>query len=157
MPEFPKENVHGYPRPPRLEPVGNRVVIRLGGKAVADTICPLRMFETRHAPTYYLPPPDVRAELHSVAGGSRCEWKRQAQHFGVFSGGMAAARAVWSYLRPNPPFAELAARLVFYPGLMEACFVGGERVSSHFSDFYGGWVTANLAGRPKGAPGTRLW
>ena len=47
--------------------------------------------------------------------------------------------------------------MAFYAGLMEACHVAGERVVPQPGDFYGGWVTANLDGIPKGARGTEHW
>ncbi len=47
--------------------------------------------------------------------------------------------------------------IAFYPGLMDACFVGDEQVTPQPGDFYGGWVTTNLAGTVKGGPGTRWW
>ncbi|MGP3698184.1 hypothetical protein [Rhodobacter sp. NSM] len=41
--------------------------------------------------------------------------------------------------------------------LMDACFVGTARVMPQPGDFYGGWVTPNLDGIPKGGPGTNHW
>ena len=40
---------------------------------------------------------------------------------------------------------------------MDACFVGDEEVRPQPGDFYGGWVTDNLDGIVKGAPGTVHW
>ena len=45
----------------------------------------------------------------------------------------------------------------FYPGRMDACWLGEERVRAQAGDFYGGWITADLAGPFKGPPGTRGW
>ena len=49
------ERVSDYPRPPRLEPAGRRVRVVLGGETIADTGEALRVLETFHPPTYYLP------------------------------------------------------------------------------------------------------
>jgi hypothetical protein len=38
MTDLPRENVQSYPRPPTLESVPQRIVIRLGGVLVADTM-----------------------------------------------------------------------------------------------------------------------
>ncbi len=59
MTDLPRENVQSYPRPPALEPVPQRIMIRLGGILVAETTRALRVLETHHAPTYYLPPEDI--------------------------------------------------------------------------------------------------
>ncbi|GGL76991.1 DUF427 domain-containing protein [Wenxinia marina] len=157
MTDLPPENVQDYPRPPRLEPVPHRLVVRLGGETVAETDRAPRVLETHHPPTYYVPRADVRARLDPAAGGSVCEWKGVARYFDVTSGGVTARRAAWSYESPSARFADLAGHLAFYPGLMEACFVGDMPVLPQDGDFYGGWVTANLTGRPKGAQGTEHW
>ena len=53
------ENVQDYPRPPALEPVRQRLRVALGGQVIAETTRGLRVLETHHAPTYYLPLADV--------------------------------------------------------------------------------------------------
>jgi uncharacterized protein (DUF427 family) len=63
MTDLPRENVQSYPRPPALEPVPQRIIIRLGGALFADTTRALRVLETHHAPTYYLPLQDIHATL----------------------------------------------------------------------------------------------
>ena len=157
MTDLPTETAQDYPRPPRLEPVPHRLLVRLGGDTVAETTHGLRVLETHHAPTYYLPPEDVVAKLRPVAGGSFCEWKGRARYMDVIVGDTVARSAAWCYDRPTAGFADLAGYLAFYAAKMEACFVGDERVIPQPGDFYGGWVTANLRGRIKGAPGTEGW
>ncbi|MEE4346875.1 MAG: DUF427 domain-containing protein [Paracoccaceae bacterium] len=157
MTELPRENVQSYPRPPALEPAPQRIEIRLGGEIVARTDHALRVLETHHAPTYYLPSDDVLATLHPAKGSSFCEWKGAARYFDVTAGGVTVPRAAWSYDSPTPRFAALAGYLAFYAGLMEECRVGTISVIPQPGDFYGGWVTPNLEGQIKGAPGTRHW
>jgi 2-polyprenyl-6-hydroxyphenyl methylase/3-demethylubiquinone-9 3-methyltransferase len=79
MTDLPRENAQSYPRPPRLEPVPQRIRIILGGAVVADTGSALRVLETHHAPAHYLPAADVPAALRPVAGTSFCEWKGVAR------------------------------------------------------------------------------
>lgn len=155
--ELVRENVQAYPRPPALEAVPQRVVIRLGGVVVADTMGALRVLETHHAPTYYLPMADVSGVLTPVQGSSFCEWKGAARYFDLSGGAVTARRAGWAYDRPTARFAALVGHVAFYAGLMEACFVGDERVIPQPGDFYGGWVTSNLDGIAKGAQGTEHW
>lgn len=155
--ELPRENVQDYPRPPRLEPAGVSVSCRLGGEVVAESRDALRVLETHHAPTYYIPPEDVRAKLVEVPGSSWCEWKGRARYFDVVAGGRRVERAAWAYPTPTERFAALRDHLAFYPGLMDACFVGGVQVTPQPGDFYGGWVTPNLDGIVKGDAATRHW
>jgi uncharacterized protein (DUF427 family) len=73
MTDLLRENVQSYPRPPALEPVPQQITIRLGGTLVAQTTGALRVLETHHAPSYYLPPDDIHATLRPVQGSSFCE------------------------------------------------------------------------------------
>lgn len=157
MTDLPRENVQSYPRPPRLEPVRHRIRVVLGGAVVAETVRSLRVLETHHAPTYYLPVGEVQATLCPVSGTSFCEWKGVARYFDVIAGGKTASRAAWAYDRPTARFAALAGHVAFYAGLMDEAWVGHSRVTPQPGDFYGGWVTPNLDGQIKGAPGTRHW
>ncbi|MFN3147963.1 MAG: DUF427 domain-containing protein [Paracoccaceae bacterium] len=85
--ELPRENVQDYPRPPRLEPVPQRLMVVLGGAVIADTARGLRVLETHHAPTNYIPPEDVAAgALRPAGGGSFCEWKGRAAYSDVTAG-----------------------------------------------------------------------
>lgn len=157
MTELPREDVQSYPRPPALEPVPQRIIVRLGGAPVAETTRALRVLETHHAPTYYLPIEDIHAVLRPAKGSSFCEWKGIARYFDVLAGSETAPRAAWSYDHPTARFAPLAGHVAFYAGLMDEAWVGNLRVVSQPGDFYGGWVTPNLDGQIKGAPGTQHW
>ena len=157
MNDLVRENVQSYPRPPALEPVPQRITIRLVGVLVADTTRALRVLETHHAPTYYLPPADIAATLRPTPGNSYCEWKGVARYFDVIAGDKIAPRGAWAYDRPTARFATLAGHVAFYAGLMDEAWVGDLRVIPQPGDFYGGWITPNLEGRIKGAPGTQHW
>ncbi|MFO8127145.1 DUF427 domain-containing protein [Yoonia sp.] len=157
MTDLPRENVQSYPRPPALEPVPQRITIRLGDTLVAETTRALRVLETHHAPTYYLPPGDILATLRPTEGNSYCEWKGIARYFDVLTGATTAPRASWVYDNPTAPFAALAGHMAFYAALMDEAWVGNLRVIPQPGNFYGGWVTPNLDGQIKGAPGTQHW
>jgi len=157
MTDLPRENVQSYPRPPALEPVAQWVTLRLGGALVAQTSRALRVLETHHAPSYYLPPEDIRATLRPAEGSSLCEWKGMARYFDVLAGDKIAPRAAWAYDHPTAGFAGLAGYVAFYAGQMDEAWVGETRVLPQPGSFYGGWVTPNLEGRIKGGPGTQHW
>jgi uncharacterized protein (DUF427 family) len=153
-----RENVQHYPRPPALEPVAERLSVVLGGVEIAATTRGYRVLETHHAPTYYIPPEDVaEGALRPAEGRSVCEWKGAARYFDVAGGGRSARRAAWAYPAPTPGFASIAGYVAFYPGPMDACFVGDVKAVAQPGGFYGGWVTPNLDGIVKGGPGTEGW
>jgi uncharacterized protein (DUF427 family) len=152
------ERVWDYPRPPALVPCERRVRIELGGVTVADSTRALRVLETSHPPTIYVPPADVAAGcVQAAAGRSFCEWKGIAAYFDVLAGGRCERAAAWAYADPAAPYAALRDHLAFYPGRMDACWLDDERVRSQPGDFYGGWITADLVGPFKGGAGTRGW
>ena len=95
--------------------------------------------------------------LLPAAGSSFCEWKGHAAYLDVVGGGVTAPRAAWFYPEPVAAFAALRDHVAVYPGRMEACVVGDERVRAQEGDFYGGWITDEVVGPFKGAPGTRGW
>jgi len=159
MTELAEENVQNYPRPPRLERVPHRLRVAFGGQTIADTTQAWRVLETHHAPTYYIPDADWAAGVLRPAQGRAtfCEWKGRAVYCDVAVGDRVARGAAWRYPEPSPEFAPIAACYAVYAGQMEACWVGAVRVIPQPGDFYGGWVTPNLTGRIKGAPGTESW
>lgn len=153
-----EESVWDYPRPPRLEPVAERLRVILGGAVIAETQAGFRVLETSHPPTYYLPPEDVApGTLADPRRGGICEWKGQAVLFDVLGGGRRATAAAWSYPDPTPDFRRIAGYVAFYAAPMDACFVGAARVTPQPGTFYGGWITPGIVGPFKGGPGTMGW
>ncbi len=153
-----QESVWDYPRPPRAEPSAKHVQVIFNGVAIADTRRAIRVLETSHPPVYYLPPDDVRMEyFRPIDGATFCEYKGVASYYTIAAGGRVAEGAAWTYPQPTPAFAAIAHYIAVYPGRMEACFVDGERVAAQLGDFYGGWITSDIVGPFKGAPGTRGW
>ena len=153
-----QESVWDYPRPPRVEPTSELVEVVLGGVLVARTNDALRVLETSHPPTYYLPWRDfVDGSLLPAAGTSFCEWKGSAAYLDVVGGGVVAERAAWHYPSPTRSFAVLARHVAVYPGRVDHCLVDGEVVQPQPGGFYGGWITSKVAGPFKGVPGSTSW
>ena len=153
------ENVWDFPRPPALVPCERRIRVELGGVTIADSGHGLRVLETSHPPTIYVPPGDVAAELLRPAGGngSLCEWKGRAVYHDIVLDGRTVTRAAWSYPEPAPAFSALAGHVAFYPGRVDAAWLDAERVRAQPGDFYGGWITADLRGPFKGGAGSAGW
>ena len=152
------ESVWDYPRPPRLEPTDRRLKVVLGGEVIAETTHAYRVLETSHPPNYYFPPNDVRAgALEPTKGASFCEFKGRAHYFTVRGGGREAHEAAWGYAAPSPVFEPITGYVAFYASRMDECFVDDELVTPQPGDFYGGWITSDVAGPFKGGPGTRGW
>ncbi len=158
MEERSVESVWDYPRPPRVEPSSERVVVRLGGTVLVDTSDSLRVLETSHPPVYYLPRAAFAdGSLLAAEGTSFCEFKGVAHYLSVVAPDATADRAAWYYPVPSPGYEELSDRVALYPGRMEWVEVDGERVLPQAGGFYGGWITSRVSGPFKGEPGTLGW
>ena len=86
-----------------------------------------------------------------------CEWKGVATYWNVNIRGRRQEAVGWCYQEPDEGFGQLKGYFAFYAGLMDACYVGSERVVPQTSDYYGGWVTANIVGPFKGPAGSERW
>lgn len=156
-PEPGQESAWDYPRPPRIEADRREIVVAFGDVPIARTRRALRVLETASPPTFYLPPADVDvALLARESGRSYCEWKGEACYWSVVASDRVQPRAAWSYPAPKPAFGRLQDHFGFYPGVL-ACFVDGERVQPQPGRFYAGWITSEVMGPFKGAPGTEDW
>ena len=154
VPRQGQESVWDYPRPPTVSADSREIVIRWGSMQVARTQRSMRVLETAHPPSFYLPWEDVdRRLLQPGSGSSICEWKGRARYWSLVNGNDRLVNIAWSYPAPLPGAEWLASRVAFYPASLD-CRVDGASVVAQPGGFYGGWITPELVGPFKGAPGT---
>ena len=148
-------SVWDFPRPPAVEPCQRVVSVELGGRVVAISDRALQVLETSHPPVVYVPLADVADGVLEPSGQRTtwCEFKGHAHYYDA--GGRRAV--AWGYDDPSPGYEALAGHVAFYPGRVDACWLGDERVQAQDGDFYGGWITADVTGPFKGGPGTLGW
>jgi uncharacterized protein (DUF427 family) len=156
------ESVWDFPRPPRLERVEWRIRVVHAGSAVVDAPWALRVLETSQAPAYYVAEEYVDLRHLQISDHRTfCEWKGIAQYCDLILCGSPDARRVreagWKYPSPTGDFAALSDMWAFYAQKVDECYVDEEQVIPNEGSFYGGWVTANVTGPYKGAPGTTHW
>ena len=134
------------------------MVVDLGGEVVCDTHRAIRVLETSHPPTYYLPRAAFAAGvLREAPGTSWCEWKGQARYFDLVTEARVAPKAAWTYPRPTAGFEPIAGAIAVMAGQVDRCTVDGETVIPQPGGFYGGWVTSWVVGPFKGGPGSTGW
>ena len=152
------ERVWDYPRPPAVAPA-RPVRLLLAGHVLAESERALRVLETSHPPTIYIPRQDIDLSLlaDSGAGGSWCEFKGAARYLDAVAGERRVEQAGWFYPDPTAGYEALRDHVSFYPGRVDEAWLGDERVQAQAGDFYGGWITADLVGPFKGPPGTLGW
>ena len=150
-------SVWDFPRPPQLAPDTREVVVRWGEIEVARTRRAVRVLETSHPPSFYLLWTDVaRHLLRPAQGHSFCEWKGPAQYWSLIRGERRLPGVARSYPQPLAGAEALAECVAFYPAALD-CTVDGAKVTAQPGGFYGGWITPELVGPFKGAPGSEGW
>jgi uncharacterized protein (DUF427 family) len=153
-----QESAWDYPRPPRLEPVTERIRVVLDGSLLADTLRAFRVLETSHAPSYYLPREDVRMDLlRPSPTASHCEWKGAASYWSYAGGSREIPDLAWSYEHPDAGFEAIRGHLAFYAAKVDEAWVGDEQATPQPGGFYGGWMTSRIVGPVKGGPGSWGW
>lgn len=152
-----QESVWDFPRPPQIADDAREVVVRWGNTEIARTRRALRVLETSHPPSFYLPWDDVARDFFEPAGGgSFCEWKGPACYWTLVNGNQRLPRVAWSYPQPLAGAEALADCVAFYPSALD-CRVDGAHVQPQPGGFYGGWITPELVGPFKGMPGSQGW
>src|SRR6478672_10291478 len=93
------ERVWNYPRPPAVVPCERRVRVEVGGLVLGDSTHALRVLETSHPPTIYLPPGDVGSDLlaASEARSTWCEFKGNARYLDAVVAGRRVHAVAWTY------------------------------------------------------------
>jgi uncharacterized protein (DUF427 family) len=138
--------------------VNKHIRIIFNNQLIVDTHRSKRLLETSHPPNYYIPPEDIRTEyLTKTARSSFCEWKGRANYYTLQVGDRTAENVAWYYPEMSPTYKELEGYVSFYPGPMDACYVGDEKVEPQAGNFYAGWITQDIVGPFKGGPGTLGW
>ena len=115
----------------RIE-VGGRRRRRLGGGAVRA--------RDSHPPTLYVPPADVRADLlvASDARGTTCEFKGRADYLDSWSTGTGADRSPGPIRTRGRATRRSRGTSSFYPGRVDAAWLGDERVTAQEGGVYKG-------------------
>ena len=156
-----QESVWDYPRPPRVEPVPERIRVIVDGRPLANSVRAVRVLETAGAPVYYLPAGDVdMARLQPAARQTWCEWKGTADYVDYVDPdgvGRAVRWIGWRYRDPLPGFEAIRDHMAFYAGKVDEAWVGDERATPQPGLYYGGWVTKMVRGPIKGVPGSEGW
>ncbi|MEB3232194.1 MAG: DUF427 domain-containing protein [Leptolyngbyaceae bacterium] len=157
-PQPGQESVWDYPRPAQWENTNKHLKVVFNGVVIAETRQGRRILETSHPPTYYFPESDVNLDyVIQTPDTSLCEWKGRAYYYDVVVNDKKATHAAWRFFEPTPGFVEMTSYYCFVGRQMDACYVDGELATPQAGNYYGGWITKDLAGPFKGGPGTMGW
>lgn len=108
--------IPGPDHPMSIEPSDDHVVVRLGGKVIADTRRSLVLQEADYAAVRYIPRADVdMAALARSDKQTYCPYKGDASYFSIAEGGERSADAVWTYETPHDAAMQIKDHVAFYP------------------------------------------
>jgi len=108
--------IPGPDHPISIELNRSRVVVKLGGKIIADTGDALTLREASYPPVHYIPRQDVNmAALSRSEHTTYCPYKGDASYYSIAAGGDRSRNAVWTYESPFEAMAQIKDYVAFYP------------------------------------------
>jgi uncharacterized protein (DUF427 family) len=108
--------IAGPNHPIAIEANPSRVVVKVGGKIIADTHDALTLREASYPPVQYIPRRDVdMAALARSEHTTYCPYKGDASYYSIPAGGDRSRNAVWTYETPFEAMAQIKDYVAFYP------------------------------------------
>ncbi len=107
--------IPGPDHPITIEANPSRVVVKVGGKIIADTCGALTLREASYPPVQYIPRRDVdMAALSRSEHTTYCPYKGDASYYSIPAGVDRAINAVWTYETPFEAMAQIKDYVAFY-------------------------------------------
>ncbi|WIY02814.1 DUF427 domain-containing protein [Amycolatopsis mongoliensis] len=120
MPEK-KVLVPGPDHPITVEPTRARVVVKAGGRVVADSRSALTLQESNYPAAQYIPRADVDFQvLERTDHETYCPYKGDASYYSLNVGDVQAENAIWTYEKPYDAVAPIKDHVAFYPNVVDS-------------------------------------
>jgi uncharacterized protein (DUF427 family) len=108
--------IPGPDHPITITPNREHVVVRAGGKVIANSREALSLQEAHYPAVLYIPRKDVDMTLlERTTHSTYCPYKGDCSYYSIPAGGERAVNAVWTYESPYDPVAEIKDHVAFYP------------------------------------------
>jgi uncharacterized protein (DUF427 family) len=108
-----------------IRQTSRHLVVRDGGRVIADTKQPVVLYESGFAPRWYVPRTDIdQTALAPVEAQTFCPYKGLASYYDI--GGNA--RAAWSYRDAWPEVRRVSDLVSFEPDKIEVCLDGERQI-----------------------------
>ena len=106
--------------PITVTPTTERVVVRSGDQAIADSTNALTLQESTYPAVQYVPLADVDQQLlRSTDTATYCPFKGDASYYSVVLAGQEITDAIWTYPEPYEAVAPIAGHVAFYPNKVD--------------------------------------
>jgi uncharacterized protein (DUF427 family) len=113
--------IPGPDHPISVDATPGRVVVKAGGKVIADTREALTLREADYPPVQYIPRKDADMPALTRSGHTTyCPYKGDCSYYSL----PGAENAVWTYEHPYPAVAQIEGHLAFYPNRVDSIEVG---------------------------------
>ncbi|HTV83871.1 MAG TPA: DUF427 domain-containing protein [Dyella sp.] len=115
------KKIPGPDHPITVERTGRRVVVKSGGRTLADTRDALTLKEANYPPVQYIPRKDVdMSQLARTDHATYCPYKGDCGYYSIAEAGERGVNAVWTYEHPYDAVASIKEHLAFYPDRVDA-------------------------------------
>ncbi|GIE90687.1 DUF427 domain-containing protein [Actinoplanes regularis] len=115
----------GPDHPITITATGQRVLVTVAGRVVADTQNALSLREATYPAVQYVPLADVDRSLLERSGTrSYCPYKGDAGYYSITVDGKRTVDAVWEYQEPYDAVAQIKDHVAFYPDRVESITIG---------------------------------
>jgi uncharacterized protein (DUF427 family) len=120
MPEK-KVLVPGPDHPITVEPTKARVVVKAGGRVVADSRNAFTLQEASYPAVQYIPRADVDfGVLERTDHETYCPYKGESSYYSLNAGDVKGENAVWTYEKPYDAVAAIKDHVAFYPNVVDS-------------------------------------
>jgi len=107
--------------PITVRPNPARVIVKAGGRVIADTHSALTLREATYPAVQYIPRNDVdMAQLQRTEHTTYCPYKGDCAYYDIPAGGNRGENAVWTYELPYEAVAPIREHLAFYPDRVDS-------------------------------------
>jgi uncharacterized protein (DUF427 family) len=112
----------GPDHPIEISAAPHRVIVRAGGRVIADSSAALSLVEAGHDLVLYIPRDDVdMTSLQRVTQTSICPYKGDCSYYGLANAPADAPPLAWSYESPGTKAtAPIAGHIAFYKTRVES-------------------------------------
>lgn len=107
--------IPGPDHPITIKPAPGRVIVKLGGRVIADSRNALILQEASYPGVKYVPRRDVDMSLlERTDHHTYCPYKGDCSYYSIPIGGERSLNAVWTYENPYAAVAAIKEYLAFY-------------------------------------------
>jgi uncharacterized protein (DUF427 family) len=113
--------IPGTDHPITVTPFHSRIVVKAGGRVIADSTYALALREASYPEVLYVPREDVdMSQLERTTHATYCPYKGECSYYSIPAGGDKGVNAVWTYEQAYDAVADIEGHLAFYPDRVDA-------------------------------------